>query len=162
MGWSHCGTDSEGREIGYGIEATCDHPGCHAEITRGLSYACGGWHGETDFSCERYFCPDHLYFSTIEIDREVHPWGIEFCEQCVREHTDERGANMISPFWRESTGQDVFYLSHHPITVYVDGDKAGLLEENDGEYLLEDVSPDEAIECLQTVIDWIQSHRKDP
>jgi len=57
MGWAFCGEDSQGREIGYAIAATCDHPGCNERIDRGLSYACGGEHGVTEWSCERYFCP---------------------------------------------------------------------------------------------------------
>lgn len=63
MGWAYCGKDSRGREIGYAIEAVCDHPGCNAKIDRGLSYACGGWHGEYDYFCEKYFCQEHLYYS---------------------------------------------------------------------------------------------------
>lgn len=60
MGWAYCGTDSNGRDIGYGVEATCDHPGCNEIIDRGLAYACGGWHGETEYACEKYFCGEHL------------------------------------------------------------------------------------------------------
>ena len=59
MGWGNCGTDSQGRPIGYVFEATCDHPGCDAKIDRGLSYACGDMHGETEVSCEKYFCDKH-------------------------------------------------------------------------------------------------------
>lgn len=59
MGWGHCGTDSKGREIGYCIDATCDHPGCDEKINRGLAYACGGMHGNDEHSCERYFCHKH-------------------------------------------------------------------------------------------------------
>lgn len=60
MGWGDCGTDSKGRPIGYSHTATCDHPGCKTEIDRGLSYACGGMHGEDEVYCEGYFCPTHL------------------------------------------------------------------------------------------------------
>lgn len=60
MGWAFCGTDRNGREIGYGISATCDHEGCEKEIDRGLAYACGDMHGEDMYWCHRYFCPDHL------------------------------------------------------------------------------------------------------
>lgn len=63
MGWGHCGHDSNGRPIGYSIEAFCDHPGCKKEIDRGLSYACGGMHGETEWGCEKYFCSDHLFYA---------------------------------------------------------------------------------------------------
>jgi hypothetical protein len=60
MGWAHCGTDRNGREIGYAIEATCDHPGCGKAIHRGLAYACGGMHGEDTRTCDQYFCEEHL------------------------------------------------------------------------------------------------------
>jgi histidinol phosphatase-like PHP family hydrolase len=57
-----------GREIGYGIPATCDHPDCTKEIDRGLDFCCGGMHGGQGHYCEdakvwvgcgRYFCHDH-------------------------------------------------------------------------------------------------------
>lgn len=61
MGWS-IGYDSTwGRDIGYGVPAYCDHPGCTAEIDRGLAYVCaceqpyGG-----DDGCGLYFCGTHL------------------------------------------------------------------------------------------------------
>lgn len=59
MGWAHCGTDDDGREIGYGVRALCDFPGCGAEIDRGLGYVCGTMHGSVN-GCGRYFCPAHL------------------------------------------------------------------------------------------------------
>ena len=34
MGWGNCGTDSQGRPIGYIFEAICDHPGCKEKIDR--------------------------------------------------------------------------------------------------------------------------------
>lgn len=60
MGWGDCGTDSKGRPIGYYFEAECDEPGCPNRIDRGLSFACGGMHGETEYGCEKYFCSQHL------------------------------------------------------------------------------------------------------
>ena len=68
MGWGNCGTDSKGRPIGYLFDAKCDHPGCNADIHRGLAYACGGMHGEDEFSCEGYFCPEHLTTPEAESD----------------------------------------------------------------------------------------------
>ena len=59
MGWGNCGTDSNGRPLGYVFPAFCDHSGCNKKIDRGLSYACGGMHGEEEYSCEGYFCEDH-------------------------------------------------------------------------------------------------------
>lgn len=61
MGWGNCGEDSQGRPIGYLHPARCDHPGCKAKIDRGLAYACGGMHGEDEYSCEKYFCGKHLW-----------------------------------------------------------------------------------------------------
>lgn len=59
MGWGNCGTDRNGRPIGYVFDATCDHPGCTEAIDRGLSYACGDMHGEDECSCDKYFCEAH-------------------------------------------------------------------------------------------------------
>lgn len=60
MGWS-TGFDSQwNRDIGYGVPATCDYPGCGEEIDRGLAHVCcnqepyGGEHG-----CGLYFCGKH-------------------------------------------------------------------------------------------------------
>lgn len=78
MSWSHCGTDSNGRPIGYAHAATCDHPGCDIEIDRGLSYACGGMHGQDEVSCEKYFCPDHLNYM-VDSDDHLH----NICTDCV-------------------------------------------------------------------------------
>lgn len=69
MGWSNCGTDSKGRDIGYAIEAFCDHPGCAAKIDRGLGYACGEMHGEDEVSCEGYFCEKHLSYVVNQDDK---------------------------------------------------------------------------------------------
>ena len=94
MGWGDCGTDSRGRRIGYSFSATCDHPGCDAHIDRGLSYACGGMHGEEPVeihadgtfwtSCEGYFCPDHLktwFWETRDAEGE----GTDVCPACYAE-----------------------------------------------------------------------------
>lgn len=59
MGWGS--GIVEGREVGYNKEATCEQPGCSAEIDRGLGYACGATHGEDEDSCNGYFCGDHLF-----------------------------------------------------------------------------------------------------
>lgn len=90
MGWADCGTDSEGRPIGYAFEATCDHPECDAKIDRGLSYACGGMHGEVSVSngqggdfvptCEKYFCEKHLI--PVEADFGGHVTTHGVCMAC--------------------------------------------------------------------------------
>lgn len=77
MGWANCGKDSKGRPIGYAHAATCDEPGCEKEIDRGLSYACGNMHGETEYGCEKYFCEKHL---RIYESREGDLMGL--CSEC--------------------------------------------------------------------------------
>lgn len=63
MGWGSGMV--EGREVGYNVEATCEHPGCDAQIDLGLGYACGGTHGEDEVSCAGYFCGDHLFYDQL-------------------------------------------------------------------------------------------------
>lgn len=78
MGWANCGVDSYGRPIGYAYEGTCDEPGCEVEINRGLSYACGGMHGENGVDCERYYCAPHREVALVAVDgREI--W---VCRRC--------------------------------------------------------------------------------
>ncbi|CAH8235233.1 hypothetical protein [Vibrio aestuarianus] len=80
MGWGNCGKDSKGRAIGYAFNATCDHVGCNAKIDRGLSYACGGMHGETEHGCEGYFCAKHMSNYVDDGDRIVC-----VCNSCAKE-----------------------------------------------------------------------------
>lgn len=79
MSWSDCGKDSTGRPIGYAFTATCDQEGCTASIDRGLSFACGGMHGQDEVSCERYFCDEHLAY-TVDTDEHLHL----VCEECAK------------------------------------------------------------------------------
>lgn len=95
MGWSDCGVDSTGRPIGYAYDAVCDHPECSKEIDRGLSYACGGMHGEDspNGSCELYFCWNHLIPCEDEDGKLVF-----VCKRCEKnfpeddDETDQRTA----------------------------------------------------------------------
>ena len=56
MGWAH--GERNGREIGYGVEAKCDHPECNEIIDRGVSYACGGL---PDKGCGGFYCSMHIH-----------------------------------------------------------------------------------------------------
>ena len=42
MGWAVGFDNNWNRDIGYGVPAICDFPGCGEEIDRGLGYVCGG------------------------------------------------------------------------------------------------------------------------
>ena len=72
MGWS-IGYDSRlNRDVGYGVPATCDHPGCKRKIDRGLAYVCGGEPYGGDEGCGLHFCGNHLWTGK---ERQV-------CQQC--------------------------------------------------------------------------------
>lgn len=73
MGWSY-GHNAAGREVGYGIEATCDKPGCGASIDRGLAFVCGDMHDGGEHGCGAYFCSSHLL-----ITRKG-----QLCEDCAQ------------------------------------------------------------------------------
>ncbi|WP_182655573.1 hypothetical protein [Stenotrophomonas lacuserhaii] len=47
------------RDIGYGVPAVCDHPGCGATINRGLGHVCGGEPYGGEYGCGLYFCARH-------------------------------------------------------------------------------------------------------
>lgn len=91
MGWASCGDDSRGRPIGYAHRGTCDAPGCTHLIDRGLSYACGGMHGEADTYCEGYFCSRHLGCPDIEeealeaLEAEYGAHAVtQLCPECCK------------------------------------------------------------------------------
>lgn len=80
MGWS-LGHDERwgkyGRDIGYGVPAICDHPGCGAEIDRGLSYVCGSEPYGGEHGCGLFFCGSHLHFEDRDDDCP------QLCERCA-------------------------------------------------------------------------------
>jgi len=77
MGWAFCGTNNHGQEMGYGVEATCDEPGCDEVIDRGLAHVCGRMH-EDDETCHKYYCGRHLFVAN------VGPGG-GLCSRCLDE-----------------------------------------------------------------------------
>lgn len=119
MGWS-IGFDKRwgkyGRDIGYGVPATCDHPGCGKEIDRGLSYVCGGDVYGGEHGCGLFFCGEHLTHE--ERDGALVP----LCERCAAEEmpfdptpdtaewvewklTDESWAK-----WRQQNPEEIAHL----------------------------------------------------
>jgi len=92
MGWRYCGQDNEGRDIGYGISATCDQQGCDVKIDRGLGFVCGGMHGEDEWSCEKYFCEQHRR----GFAGQKNEFGV--CAECEK-HSD------MQLFWDWWTGE---------------------------------------------------------
>ena len=74
MSWSIGYDSSWRRDIGYGVPATCDHPGCGEKIDRGLSYVCGGEPYGGDDGCGLYFCSKHLGYRGLKQQR---------CSRCL-------------------------------------------------------------------------------
>jgi len=77
MGWAV--GEVGGRHIGYGVPAICDHPGCGAEIDRGLAYACGGGVVEDLPNCGLFFCSEHMFYKENGDDQG---W---VCERCLND-----------------------------------------------------------------------------
>lgn len=74
MGWAV--GEFKGRDIGYGVPAICDHPGCGTEIDRGLAYVCGGEPYGGEDGCGLFFCDEHLgYTEDVAAQR---------CERCCK------------------------------------------------------------------------------
>ena len=102
MGWSIGFDEKWKRDIGYGVPAFCDYPGCKAEIDRGLSYVCadvepyGGKRG-----CGLFFCPEHQHMT------DKHH---QLCARCLRgnrpfeptsDHPDWIKHKLNDPSWEK-------------------------------------------------------------
>lgn len=74
MGWSIGFDEKWNRDIGYGVPAYCDHPGCMAKIDRGLSHVCGQEPFGGERGCGLFFCEKHLHW---------HERLPQLCSQCA-------------------------------------------------------------------------------
>lgn len=90
MGWAH-GTTTDGREVGYAVEATCEADGCDEPIDRGLAYACGGWHDPTPYSCGHHFCAAHLTIVDLDSDLGVELTVGQLCPSCAANAPESAG-----------------------------------------------------------------------
>lgn len=93
MGWA-VGFDSRwNRDIGYGVPAFCDEPGCNEVIDRGLAHVCfdqepyGG-----DEGCGLYFCHKHLGH-----DRCIH----DDSYVAKPDHPDWIHHKLADPSWKQ-------------------------------------------------------------
>lgn len=111
MGWSLGWDSTWDRDIGYGVPAFCDHPGCNKQIDRGLSYVCGGSPYGGDDGCGLHFCGDHLFFTKddeveLEAMAEHDPLvalmsglaGPQVCERC-RDGAEPFDPKPDHPIW---------------------------------------------------------------
>jgi len=149
MGWGDCGDDSKGRPIGYCYEAECDHDGCNKKIDRGLSYACGGTHGEADCYCEKYFCSTHKRLAWSE-DGENVLFKQDLCLKCADElekyHKEEQEPETLKSVLE--------YMASLTIEDLKNLEDCGSLETWDRWYWVdEDGLPKEAMDVL-VCYDW--------
>lgn len=79
MSWAIGFDDQWERDIGYGVPAYCDHPGCDEKITRGLGYVCGSEPYGGEFGCGLYFCGKHLWLHRPEDT----PYPVANCQRCI-------------------------------------------------------------------------------
>jgi hypothetical protein len=80
MGWSIGIDPNWDRDIGYGVPAFCDHPGCGNKIDRGLSYVCGGEAYGGQKGCGLFFCEEHIGFYNKRLDGKIELVGL--CYRC--------------------------------------------------------------------------------
>lgn len=98
MSWSIGWDPKWKRDIGYGVPAFCDHPGCNESIDRGLAYVCGGEPYGGERGCGLYFCAKHL---------RAHP---QICLRCESnklpfdpkpEHPKWIGHKLTDESWKQ-------------------------------------------------------------
>lgn len=98
MSWS-IGFDGKWkRDIGYGVPAWCDHPGCGENIDRGLAHVCGNEPYGGEHGCGLYFCDKH------------HRGEHSTCERCennqdpfppMHEHRDWLRFKLADESWQQ-------------------------------------------------------------
>lgn len=75
MGWSVGFDENWDRDIGYGVPAICDKPGCDTKIHRGLAFICGSAPYGGEAGCALYFCFEHLV--------HTNKHGEQLCNRCA-------------------------------------------------------------------------------
>lgn len=95
------------RDIGYGVPAYCDSPGCKKKIDRGLAYVCGGEPYGGERGCGLYFCSAHLFHHQF---RGTGDAGHFYCKRCISykqpykptpEHPEWLNHKATDPSWEE-------------------------------------------------------------
>lgn len=97
MSWA-LGYDSNWRrDIGYGVPAYCDSPGCREEIDRGLGYVCGGEPYGGEVGCGLYFCGKHLTH---------YRRGKPVCKRCGTYRSAYKNPSPDHPEWTHHKATD--------------------------------------------------------
>jgi len=126
-----------GRDIGYGVPAECDHPGCQVQIDRGLGYVCGSKPYGGEHGCGLFFCELHLQFgSWHSITGEPVDWDdedtytlddnndmvyAEVCERCAKGEAPLPGKPDIQEWidWKLTDDSWAQWRAEHPALVRV-------------------------------------------
>jgi hypothetical protein len=90
MGWDIGYDNTWERDIGYGVPAHCDHPGCKVEIDRGLSYVCGGEPFGGEYGCGLFVCTEH--------QRANSNCG-QLCQHCADRRRKKLAPSADHPEW---------------------------------------------------------------
>lgn len=93
MGWQVGYDDNWRRWVGYGVPAICDHPGCGADIDRGLAHVCGDDVYGGEHGCGLFFCGDHFSRHHGLLDMPAN-----LCERCVAGHKANDDHASFEPF----------------------------------------------------------------
>ncbi len=106
MGWSIGYDTNWKRDVGYGVPAHCDMPGCAETIHRGLSYVCGGDVFGGEHGCGLFFCETHMRVRRPRgSDRDV-----PLCPRCYayrrpftpkQDHPEWIGWKLTDDSWAE-------------------------------------------------------------
>jgi len=83
MGWAIGFDERWNRDVGYGVPATCDHPGCEEKIDRGLAYVCGGEPYGGEHGCGLHFCGKHLWHRRPRGETRFY----QNCKRCMTYRT---------------------------------------------------------------------------
>ena len=101
MSWA-IGFDSNWqRDIGYGVPALCDHPGCNALIDRGLAHVCGGEPYGGDEGCGLYFCGHHLFMGKDKPQQCARCYAGKEPFEPKRDAAEWTRFKMTDPSWAE-------------------------------------------------------------
>lgn len=121
MGWA-VGYDTKWRrDIGYGVPAACDHPGCGESIDRGLACVCGGEPFGGDHGCGLFFCTRHMG----ERWPRGHDDYVQNCARCLRYRkpykptpdTDEWvNHKLTDESWAEWRAENPQFVAEHEET----------------------------------------------
>lgn len=121
MGWSLGYDDNWKRDVGYGVPAYCDHPGCNAEIDRGLGYVCGGEPFGGDYGCGLHFCGHHL----VHRNPRGSGHGVQSCKRCAThrppykpkpDHPDWIDWKLTDASWAEWRSKNPDFVTAHSKT----------------------------------------------